>query len=449
VASSPPLASPTVKAQLHRLTLKKNENASTLSFPVLDFDVRPTDSAPMYNTTIRPPGRFLRLRFLIPVFIFYAVWQLSLPAGRESAFSPWSFFRNSGNGTSGPGNQDYVPENTLKEPLDHDRNENQTVPEQKSIKEDEHVDQAQENLNREDQEIILEHKHADNVCGVLTGGERIVITVNTGATEVLERVPTQLRTSLLCAPNVYIYSDLGHTLGDHQVYNALDTTPASVMEGNSDFDIYRKQLELEDPVRVAEFLKGMKDPQSPGTLAAWTLDKYKKLHILEKVWDMQPDMDWYFHIDADTYVIWSSLVAWLEKLDPTQESFLGSLSFINNLPFAHGGSGMLLSGAAMRNFVVKHNGTANRWDFHMHDECCADWVLAQILKEYGMELMNSWPTIQGETQSTIPFDSTHWCQPLVTMHHVSPFEAAQMGDFEAKRENKTVSCKNTRCILNM
>jgi hypothetical protein len=220
------------------------------------------------------------------------------------------------------------------------------------------------------------------------------------------------------------------------------------MEGNSDFDIYRKQLELQDPVRVAEFLKGMKDPRSSDTLAAWTLDKYKKLHILEKVWDLQPDMDWYFHIDADSYVIWSSLVAWLEKLDPTEEAFLGSLSFINNLPFAHGGSGMLLSGPAMRNFVVKHNGTANRWDYEMHDECCADWVLAQILKEYGMELMNSWPTIQGEPQSTIPFDSTHWCQPLVTMHHVSPLEAAQMGDFEAKRKNKTVSCENTRCILN-
>jgi hypothetical protein len=435
-----------LKGQLHRLTLKENENASTVSFSVLDFDVRPTHSDPMYNSTIGPPGRFLRLRFLLPVVVFFAVWQLSLPAARESSLSPWGFFRHNRNETLNPTDSRPDSENKLKEPLDHDRNGKPTAPEQKQIKEDKHVDQEGK-PHRGDQEIILEHKHFDHVCGDLTGGERIVITVNTGATEVLDRVPTQLRTSLLCAPNVYIYSDLGHTLGDHQVYDALDTTPASVMEGNSDFDIYRKQLKLKDPVRVAEFLKGMKDPRSSDALAAWTLDKYKKLHILEKVWDMQPDMDWYFHIDADTYVIWSSLVAWLEKLDPTKESFLGSLSFINNLPFAHGGSGMLMSGPAMRNFVVKHNGTANLWDYKMHDECCADWVLAQILKEYGMELMNSWPTIQGEAQSTIPFDSTHWCQPLVTMHHVSPLEAAQMGDFEEKRKNKTVSSENTRCIL--
>ena len=56
-----------------------------------------------------------------------------------------------------------------------------------------------------------------------------------------------------------------------------------------------------------------------------------------------------------------------------------------------------------------------------------------------MGLMNAWPTIQGEPQSTIPFDGSHWCQPLVTMHHVSPLEAAQMGDFEAKREDKKVN----------
>jgi len=42
----------------------------------------------------------------------------------------------------------------------------------------------------------------------------------------------------------------------------------------------------------------MKDPRNSDIVAAWTLDKYKKLHILEKVWDLNPDMDWYLHVDA-------------------------------------------------------------------------------------------------------------------------------------------------------
>jgi hypothetical protein len=386
-------------------------------------------------TALRPPGRFFRFRYLVPVIVFLVVVRFSLPGnvGRET-ISEWGFLRYS-NKTWSDTDQTSVPDDKLKQPLDHDRQK----PNQEPIKEDEGNGQHKhEPPNHGLQEVPEDKALVDSVCGGLRKGNRIVITVNTEATEILERVPTLLRSSLLCVPNVYIYSDLAHKLGDRQVFDALDTVPSEVMNGNTDFDLYRKQLELKDPVRVAEFLKGMKDPRNSDTAAAWTLDKYKKLHILEKAWDLNPNMDWYLHVDADTYVIWSTLVAWLAKLDPTKESYLGSLSFINNLPFGHGGSGMLLSGAAMRSFVVHHNGTAARWDYKMQNECCADWVLAQILTEYGMSLMNSWPTIQGETQSTIPFDSSHWCQPLATMHHITPLQAAQMGDFEAKRKDKTV-----------
>jgi hypothetical protein len=376
-------------------------------------------------TTLRPPGRFLKVRFLLPIIVFLVVVRFSLPG------SGWGFSSYS-NQTWSYTHQPTVPDDKLKGGFDHDREK-----ELKPIEWDKTTEPPKNHPAI--QKALEEQEPFDKVCEGLRSGKRIVITLNTGATEILERVPTLLKTSLLCAPNVYIFSDLAHTLGDRQVYDSLDTVPAEVMKGNRDFDLYRKQLELKDPVKVAEFLKGMKDPRNPDTAAAWTLDKYKKLHIIEKAWDLQPEMDWYLHIDADTYVIWSSLVEWLAKLDPTKESYLGSLSFINDLPFGHGGSGMLLSGAAMRNFVVHHNGTAGRWDYKMQKECCADWVLAQILKEYGMGLMNSWPTIQGDPQSTIPFDGTRWCQPLVTMHHVSPFEAQQMGDFEAKREDKTVS----------
>lgn len=401
-------------------------------------------------TTLPSPGRFLKARFLLPIIVFLVVVRFSLPGGGgKEKLSQWGFLPYS-NQTWSDADQTTVPDDKLKGGFDHDREkEHETTPvngdETKPVEWDEKGSTGGHKITEPPekdpaiQKAVQEQEHFDKVCGGLKSGKRIVITLNTGATEILERVPTLLKTSLLCAPNVHIFSDLAHTLGDRQVYDSLDTVPAEVMNGNTDFDLYRKQLELKDPVKVAEFLKGMKDPKNPGTAAAWTLDKYKKLHILEKAWAMQPDMDWYFHIDADTYVIWSSLVEWLAKLDPTKELYLGSLSFINNLPFGHGGSGMLMSGAAMRNFVVQHNGTAGRWDYKMQNECCADWVLAQILKEYGMGLMNSWPTIQGEPQSTIPFDGTHWCQPFVTMHHVSPLEAQQMGDFEARREDKTVS----------
>ncbi|KAF4626569.1 hypothetical protein G7Y89_g11592 [Cudoniella acicularis] len=279
--------------------------------------------------------------------------------------------------------------------------------------------------------------HNDDACSLFSGLERVVITVKTGATESLKRIPTQLQTSLRCAPHVYVFSDMAQMIGETQVYDALDTIPTEVTEGNSDFDIYRKQQELGDPAKVPSVLRDFKDPRNPEALAAWTLDKYKSLHVVEKAWALQPDMDWYFHIDADTYVIWSSLISWIQRLDAQKESFIGSLSYIVGKPFAHGGSGLLLSNAATRNLVVTHNGTAASWDYKMHENCCGDWVLAQVLNDYGIKLMNSWPTLNGETPDTIPFASDHWCQPVVTLHHITPTEAERFGKFEQRRENKS------------
>ncbi|KAI9050643.1 hypothetical protein LZ554_005800 [Drepanopeziza brunnea f. sp. 'monogermtubi'] len=274
-------------------------------------------------------------------------------------------------------------------------------------------------------------------CEGLTGFDRVVVTIKTGATEAEKKIPTQLKTSLRCAPHVYIFSDMAQTIGESPVYDALDTISPLFTQENPDFDLYRKQYEIGDPGRIMAELSGMKDARITSDLAAWTLDKYKNMHIIEKIWAMKPEMDFYLHIDADTYVVWSSLITWIQRLDPSKKSYMGSLALINGMPFGHGGSGYLMSREAMRAFAVTHNGTAAKWDSRMHDECCGDWTLAQALKEYSMPLKNSWPTVNGETQSTIPFGDDHWCQPLATLHHISNVEAEQLAAFEAKRENKS------------
>lgn len=280
---------------------------------------------------------------------------------------------------------------------------------------------------------------SNDVCAPFTGLEKVVITVKTGATEASQRIPIQLRTTLRCAPHVYIFSDMAQNIGDIEIFDALDETADEIKEGNTDFDIYRKQQELKDPEKIVSQLKTMKSPPGSNDLAAWTLDKYKNMHIIEKTWALKPDMDWYLHIDADTYVIWPSLIEWFNRLDNKKDLFLGSMSFVNNNPFAHGGSGILLSGEAMRTFAADHNGTAARWDPEVHNNCCGDFVLAMALKEYNIgPVMNSWPTINGESQNTIPFGDEHWCQPVVTMHHVSVDEMEEMAKFEDRRADKSV-----------
>jgi hypothetical protein len=275
-------------------------------------------------------------------------------------------------------------------------------------------------------------------CDAFQGSDNVVVTVKTGATEISEKVPMQMVTALQCAPNAVVFSDMAQTIGDYQIHDALAAIPASVKDGNSDFDIYREQEKLRGSGLISKVLKGHKDPRDENALAAWTLDKYKNLHMYEEAWEMYPNRNWYLHLDADSYVIWSSLLAWMARLDPTKELFLGSLSYIVGKPFAHGGSGILLSRAAMENFAVTHNGTAARWDHQMHENCCGDWVFGQVMHEYGVDVSNSWPTINGETPATIPFGKEYWCQPMVTLHHVSPEQMQQLATFERQRANPTV-----------
>ena len=113
------------------------------------------------------------------------------------------------------------------------------------------------------------------LCSNLTGTERIAITVKTGATEAAEKVPVQLRTSLRCVPleNILWFSDMSQNIGDHELHDALDTIEPAVKDGNPDFDIYRKQQELQDPLLIASQLRSMKDPSDSNNLAAWKLDK--------------------------------------------------------------------------------------------------------------------------------------------------------------------------------
>lgn len=75
-----------------------------------------------------------------------------------------------------------------------------------------------------------------------------------------------------------------------------------IVKNNPDFQFYNRQKELWESKRNIDILQGAKNPDKHEELAAWTLDKYKFIHVLEETWEMKPDMDWYVIIDADTYL---------------------------------------------------------------------------------------------------------------------------------------------------
>lgn len=278
----------------------------------------------------------------------------------------------------------------------------------------------------------------DSHCNDSSTPANTVIIVKTGANEIYDKLPTQLLTALRCYKDVLFFSDLGQQLGPYTIHDALSNVTQSVKAQNPEFEYYRSLREYQKNGQdVSSLRKSFGD-------AAWNLDKYKFLHMLEKTWKSRPNRKWYIYIEADTYLVQSNLRLWLERLDSSQLLYLGAPTYVNGEAFSHGGSGFILSGTALSKFAEGDEGVAARYDNMMEHEKYGDYVLMKALEEKGIRFSAAWPMLQAEKPSTIPFGPgpnngvRHWCQPIITMHHINPDETSRIWAFEQKIPDSTV-----------
>ncbi|KAI9825516.1 MAG: hypothetical protein M1819_000508 [Sarea resinae] len=262
-------------------------------------------------------------------------------------------------------------------------------------------------------------------CQDLPNNDDVLVVMKTGATEAAAKVPTHLLTTLRCTRNYLLFSDLDQDIGPYHLHDVLANVKQEMISGHKDFDLYRK---------LQDFQKKGDDVGPLNGQAAWDLDKYKFLHMLQETYRMRPAAQWYVFIEADTYLSWHGLLEWVAKLDPSKPYYLGAPVSIGGQSFAHGGSGFILSQGAMNKTVGQDEGLAARYDEAIAHECCGDLVLAKALQETSdIQVMRSWPMINGETPFTQPFDHLQWCHPVVTFHHMSSEEIHRVWKFEAQR----------------
>lgn len=236
----------------------------------------------------------------------------------------------------------------------------------------------------------------DPDCDGFPDTSNVLLVMKTGESEAFARVPTQLLTVLKCLPDSLIFSDMEQNIAGRQIHDSLSTVLPEVQEGNPDFDLYRRQKWC---LVDQESCNKLGNPSREG----WNLDKYKNIHIAEKTYAMRPGYDWYLFVDADTYVVWPNLMQWLGQLDPTKKLYLGSVSLINDFMFGHGGSGYIVSGAAMEAFVGKNPGVGNEYDARTAEECCGDYVFAKAMKskaDIGVQQMVSVSTPEVSVEKT-------------------------------------------------
>lgn len=264
--------------------------------------------------------------------------------------------------------------------------------------------------------------------------ENVVVIMRTGATESYTKLPVQLLTTLRCfkKDEILLYSDLADTMAQFEIEDILAKVPEATRLSNPDFDVYQKLHAFKATNQeLSTFPLEWSDEEHT---TAWTLDKYKFMHMLEDTYYSRPEGKWYVFIETDTYMIWSNLVRYLRSLDPSGPLYLGSAAQVLGQPFAHGGSGFILTRPALEKiFKDKERGWASRWDEMMIEECCGDFVAGLALAQAGVELHNIWPMINGEYPDTLPFGPGHWCQSIITMHHIPPAEVSNVWRYEQER----------------
>ncbi|PHH63288.1 hypothetical protein CDD81_6145 [Ophiocordyceps australis] len=269
-------------------------------------------------------------------------------------------------------------------------------------------------------------KEADE-CAHFPDTSKVLLVMKTGASEAYGKVPNQIMTNLKCLPDLLVFGDMEQRVAGHKVHDSLESVLAQVKEENSDFELYFRQKTC--PVDQEACNKNHKVGEE-----AWKLDKYKNIHMAEKTYAMRRHYDWYLFVDADTYVVWPTLMQWLERLDAADRHYIGSVAYVGNFPFGHGGSGYLVSQATMRTMFDGQANVANRWDQRVTRECCGDYVFSLALhNETGIDVENAWPTINGEKPNTLPYAHDEWCQPIATMHHVGAQDVSDLWGFEVER----------------
>ncbi|KAF7592387.1 hypothetical protein BBP40_000305 [Aspergillus hancockii] len=273
-------------------------------------------------------------------------------------------------------------------------------------------------------------------CHHIRGMNDILVVLKTGATEALEKVPVHIDTTLKCVPHYVIFSDYEEEIAGVRTYDVLRTVREETKNTDSDFALYnRLQAQGRQGLQADDWKDDVNGPLGKPGNPGWKLDKWKFVPMLDEARLVKPDAKWYVFIEADSYVVWPNLVAWLSQLNHSQPYYLGSPMQIGDTTFAYGGSGIILSSEALHR-VSKHRA---EWPTEVEEITTRSWagdsVLGKVLHDVDVPLLWSWPLLL--TSPVWEFDHfaegygrRPWCYPVVSYHHMTPEDIKIMSHFQ-------------------
>jgi hypothetical protein len=277
-------------------------------------------------------------------------------------------------------------------------------------------------------------------CSELPGANDTVVVMKTGSTELQDKLPVHLRTTLRCFSNHMIFSDFAEQYQNEHILDALEDVDPTIKATHPDFALYRQlQQAGRTSLDPAELSGPVSLPQegTTGNLGnpGWRLDKWKFLPMARRTLQEYPDKQWYVFTETDTYLFWGTLLAYLAALDPSKPYYLGSQSQIDDVIFAHGGSGFVASRSALTMAVANYTADQEQWETFTADHWAGDCVLGKAFKDSGTSLTWAWPIWQGDKVGTmdyvrVDYGRALWCSPTISYHHLSPSAVEDLWNFE-------------------
>lgn len=291
-------------------------------------------------------------------------------------------------------------------------------------------------------------------CQNLPGADDVVVVLKTGSTELQDKLPIHLTTTLRCYQHYILFSDFEETFQGETIIDALSSVDPKIQEEHPDFELWRRLKksgraalqphELSGPVSRPNGNAGKKS--NPG----WKLDKWKFLPMVNRTLHEYPDKKWYLFVETDTYVHWHGLLNYLKVLDWTQPLYVGAQAWIGNIEFAHGGSGFLASRTSMEQVVRMFRAQQSAVELFTIGHWAGDAILGKAFKDVGSPLKRGWPIWQGDDIGQITWERAEkagrlWCRPAISYHHLSPSAVESLWEFEQDWITKTkgVSGRNT------
>lgn len=142
-----------------------------------------------------------------------------------------------------------------------------------------------------------------------------------------------------------------------------------------------------------------------------------------------PGRKWYIVLDDDTYILQPAVRRLLEQLDPTQPAYLGNAVGDFKGRFAHGGSAIILSWAAMSKLFDRHRHLIPTALTDSLTETWGDKLVATTFMRVGVYLDERYSYLfNGERPSITRIHASRFCSPILSFHGLAqPSQMEEVG----------------------